>query len=271
MEAVLGSILEAVVEASLDSAPSFSQPLRSPPVLRDISCPAPQCSNCNLRALCLPGKTEDTAIGQVDRLVSTRRRIKRGETLYRAGEPFKSIYAVRSGFFKTFVVTDDGREQITAFQMSGEMMGMDGVGSEHYQLHATALEDSEVCLVPFARLEELSCEIRSLQHQLHRLMSQEIVRGQIVLLLSGMRAEQRVAAFLLNLSQRFAARGFAPNAFNLRMTREEIGSYLGLTLETVSRIFSRFHDSGHVEVQQKQVRLLDPNGLRNLLQQGQAA
>ncbi len=259
------------MEAVLCYAPYIAQPLRSTPVLRDVSCPAPQCSICNQRALCLPGMTEDTAIGRVDRLVSARRRIKRGEMLYRAGEPFKSVYAVRSGFFKTFAITDDGREQVTAFHMGGEMMGMDGVGGEHYRLHALALEDSEVCIVPFARLEELSCEVRSLQHQFHRLMSQEIVRGQFVMLLAGMRAEQRVAAFLLNLSQRFAARGYAANEFNLRMTREEIGNYLGLTLETVSRIFSRFQDSSHIEVQQKHVRLLDPGSLKKLLQQAQAA
>jgi len=192
--------------------------------------------------------------------------VKRGESLYRSGDAFGSIYAVRSGFFKSGVVLEDGRDQVTGFHMPGEILGLDGIGTERHTCGATALEDSEVCVIPFARLEEVSREVRTLQHQFHKVMSREIVRDQGVMMLLGtMRAEERLAAFLLNLSQRFVTRGYSPAEFHLRMTREEIGSYLGLKLETVSRVFSRFQEAGLVAVQQKHIRILDPEGLRALL------
>jgi CRP/FNR family transcriptional regulator len=224
------------------------------------------CSGCSLRELCLPMGLTDEEIERLDRLVYTRRRVKRGESLYRSGDGFGSIYAVRSGFFKSSVVLEDGRDQVTGFHMPGEILGLDGIGSERHTCGATALEDSEVCVIPFTRLEEVSREIRSLQHQFHKVMSREIVRDQGVMMLLGtMRAEERLAAFLLNLSQRFVARGYSPSEFHLRMTREEIGSYLGLKLETVSRVFSRFQEAGLIAVQQKHIRILDPDGLRALL------
>jgi CRP/FNR family transcriptional regulator len=224
------------------------------------------CSGCSLRELCLPMGLSGAEIERLDQLVYTRRRLKRGESLYRSGDGFGSIYAVRSGFFKSSVVLEDGRDQVTGFHMPGEILGLDGIGSERHACGATALEDSEVCVIPFARLEEVSREIRSLQHQFHKVMSREIVRDQGVMMLLGtMRAEERLAAFLLNLSQRFVARGYSPSEFHLRMTREEIGSYLGLKLETVSRVFSRFQEARLIVVQQKHIRILDPDGLRALL------
>jgi CRP/FNR family transcriptional regulator len=205
-------------------------------------------------------------IERLDRLVLTRRRVKRGEYLYRAGDGFTSIYAVRSGFFKSDVNLEDGRDQVTGFHMPGEILGLDGIGTERHSCNAVALEDSEVCAIPFARLEEVSRELRSLQHQFHKVMSREIVRDQGVMMLLGtMRAEERLAAFLLNLSQRFLTRGYSPSEFQLRMTREEIGSYLGLKLETVSRIFSKFQAEGLIEVQQKRIRVLDAEGLKRML------
>jgi CRP/FNR family transcriptional regulator len=224
------------------------------------------CSGCSLRELCLPMGLTPDEIEHLDHLVYTRRRVKRGESLYRSGDAFGSIYAVRSGFFKSGVVLEDGRDQVTGFHMPGEILGLDGIGTERHTCGATALEDSEVCVIPFSRLEEVSREVRTLQHQFHKVMSREIVRDQGVMMLLGtMRAEERLAAFLLNLSQRFVARGYSPAEFHLRMTREEIGSYLGLKLETVSRVFSRFQDAGLVAVQQKHIRILDPDGLRALL------
>jgi CRP/FNR family transcriptional regulator len=224
------------------------------------------CSQCNLRELCLPFGLSDVDMGRLDSLIGGGRKLKRGHYLYRAGDPFESIFAVRSGFFKTDVLTEDGRDQVTGFQMAGEILGMDGISTEIHTCNAVALEDSEVCLIPFTELEMLSSEIHSLQHHLHKVMSREIVRDHGVMMLLGtMRAEERLAAFLLNLSQRFSARGYSPAEFHLRMTREEIGSYLGLKLETVSRAFSRFQDDGLISVQQKHIRIVDIPRLKTLL------
>jgi len=224
------------------------------------------CSNCNLQELCLPFGLSHNEIAKLDELVSTRKRLKRGEHLYRAGEPFDAIYAIRSGFFKTDVLIEDGRDQVTGFQMTGELLGLDGISSEAHTCNAVALEDSEICVIPFSLLEELSREIHSLQHHFHKVMSREIVRDHGVMMLLGtMRAEERLAAFLLNLSQRFTARGYSPAEFNLRMTRDEIGSYLGLKLETVSRAFSRFQEEGLIAVQQKHIRILNTQGLKKLM------
>jgi len=224
------------------------------------------CSNCNLRELCLPYGLNLEELERLDDLVSTRRRIKRGDHLYRAGAAFDSIYAIRSGFFKTDVLLEDGRDQVTGFQMAGELLGLDGICTEFHTCNAIALEDSEICSIPFSRLESLSREIQNLQHHFHKVMSREIVRDHGVMMLLGtMRAEERLAAFLLNLSQRFTARGFSHAEFYLRMTREEIGSYLGLKLETVSRAFSRFQEEGHIAVQQKHIRILNVNGLKALM------
>lgn len=226
------------------------------------------CSTCNLRELCLPFGLSLEELERLDDLISTRRRIKRGDHLYRVGDSFDAIYAIRSGFFKTDVLLEDGREQVTGFQMGGELLGLDGISTEHHTCNAIALEDSEICAIPFARLESLSREIHTLQRHFHKVMSREIVRDHGVMMLLGtMRAEERLAAFLLNLSQRFTARGFSHAEFYLRMTREEIGSYLGLKLETVSRAFSRFQEEGHIAVQQKHVRILDVDGLKALLNQ----
>ncbi len=224
------------------------------------------CSNCNLRELCLPFGLSIEELERLDDLVSTRRRLKCGEHLYRSGVSFDAIYAIRSGFFKTDVLLEDGREQVTGFQMAGELLGLDGISTEHHTCNAVALEDSEICAIPFSRLESLSREIHTLQHHFHKVMSREIVRDHGVMMLLGtMRAEERLAAFLLNLSQRFTARGFSHAEFYLRMTREEIGSYLGLKLETVSRAFSRFQEEGFIAVQQKHIRILDVAGLKALM------
>jgi CRP/FNR family transcriptional regulator len=221
------------------------------------------CSNCNLRELCMPVGISPTEIDQLDELVYTRRKIKRGEALYRGGEKFEALYAVRSGFFKTRLNLQDGRDQVTGFSMAGELLGMDGIGSDQHTVDAVALEDSEVCMIPYAHLETLSGEIPSLRSHFHKVMSREIVRENSVMMLLGtMRAEERLAAFLLNLSQRMQSRGYAALEFHLRMTREEIGSYLGMKLETVSRLFSRFQADGLIAVEQKYVKIQDLDGLK---------
>lgn len=226
------------------------------------------CSKCNLRELCLPGGLPDHELDQLDNLIRVRRSCRKGEHAYRAGDPFESLYAVRAGFFKTNLLNEDGRDQVTGFHMAGELMGLDGISTDQHPCDAVALEDSEVCVIPFSRLEELTREAPSLQRHLHKIMSREIVSDQSVMMLLGsMRAEERLAAFLLNLSQRMTARGYSPSEFYLRMTREEIGSYLGLKLETVSRVFSRFQNEGLIAVQQKHIRILDIPKLRKIVGQ----
>jgi CRP/FNR family transcriptional regulator len=224
------------------------------------------CSSCNLRELCLPLGLARHDLDRLDSLVAARRTVTRGDTLFRAGDEFESLYAVRTGFFKTCVSSEDGRDQVTGFQMAGELLGLDGISNDRHACDAVALEDSQVCVIPYAELEFLSHEFTELQHQFHKIMSREIVRDHgVMLLLGSMRAEERLAAFLLNLTQRLQARGFSASSLILRMTREEIGSYLGLKLETVSRTFSKFQDDGLLEVKQRQIRILDQVGLQQLL------
>jgi len=227
------------------------------------------CSTCSLRELCLPVGLNHEEVSKLDELVFLRRTVKRGDYLFRAGDPFDSLYAARSGFFKTKLLLEDGREQVTGFHMAGELMGLDGIGPERHTCDAVALEDSEVCVIPFQRLEGLSREMEALQHHFHKVMSREIVREHgVMMLLGSMRAEERLAAFLLNLSQRLSTRGYSAQEFNLRMTREEIGSYLGLKLETVSRVFSKFQEQGLIAVQQKNIRILDTAQLREMIGRG---
>ena len=224
------------------------------------------CSSCNLRELCLPVGLSRENLDRLDTLVATRRTVARGESLFRAGEVFLSLYAVRTGFFKTCVSSEDGRDQVTGFQMAGELLGLDGISTDNHTCDAVALEDSQVCVIPYGQLEALSHEFTELQHQFHKIMSREIVRDHgVMLLLGSMRAEERLAAFLLNLTQRLQARGFSASSLILRMTREEIGSYLGLKLETVSRTFSKFQDDGILDVKQRQIRILDQDKLQKLV------
>jgi CRP/FNR family transcriptional regulator len=224
------------------------------------------CSNCNLRELCLPVGFSERELDRLDSMVATRRIVHRGDLLFRTGDAFDSLYAVRTGFFKTRVSSEDGRDQVTGFQMAGELLGLDGIGSERHTCDAVALEDSQVCVIPYGQLEYLSREFTDLQRQFHKIMSREIVRDHgVMLLLGSMRAEERLAAFLLNLTQRLQARGFSPSSLVLRMTREEIGTYLGLKLETVSRCFSKFQDDGILQVKQRQIQVLDPAALQTIV------
>lgn len=224
------------------------------------------CASCNLRELCLPVGMSNEQLDHLDTMVATKRTVTRGNTLFRAGDAFLSLYAVRTGFFKTCVASEDGRDQVTGFQMAGELLGLDGISSDKHTCDAVALEDSQVCVIPYHQLEDLSREFSDLQRQFHKIMSREIVRDHgVMLLLGSMRAEERLAAFLLNLTQRLQSRGFSASSLVLRMTREEIGSYLGLKLETVSRAFSKFQDDGVLEVKQRQITVLDPAKLQKLV------
>jgi CRP/FNR family transcriptional regulator len=221
------------------------------------------CSNCNLRELCMPLALNEEELQKLDDLVTTRRKIPRGKTLYRNGERFSALYAIRKGFFKTTVASADGRDQVTGFQMAGEVIGLDGIVSDQHTCDAVALEDAEVCIMNFDLLEDLSREITALQRHVHKVMSREIVRENgVMLFLGSMHADERLAAFLLNLVQRLHIRGFSESELILRMTREEIGSYLGLKLETISRTFSKFVKQNIIEVKKRHVRILNADALK---------
>lgn len=224
------------------------------------------CANCNLRELCLPVGLSIGDLDKVDELVALRRKVRRGESLFRTGDLFESLYAVRVGFLKNTMVTGDGREQVTGFHMAGEIVGLDGISTEKHTCDASALEDAEVCVIPYGRIDDIATQVPALRNHFHRVMSREIVREHGVMLVLGtLMAEERLATFLLNLSQRFEARGYSTSEFVLRMTRAEIGSYLGLKLETVSRLLSRFVRDGMLEVDQKRVRIVDAEGLRAIV------
>jgi len=229
------------------------------------------CSKCNLRELCLPGGLDAEDLSRIENVVYARRRVKRGEALYQAGAEFNALYAIHSGSFKTSLFDGEGHEQVSGFFMGGELLGLEGLGAGRYNAAAVALEDSEVCVLPYALIEELAREVPALQRRLHAVLAREIVRDHGVMMLLGtMRSEQRLATFLLNLSARSVRRGYSSSEFHLRMTREEMGSYLGLKLETVSRLFSQFHDAGLIEVDHKHVRILDVRGLERMLNERSA-
>jgi len=242
----------------------FTRPVGVPVGAHDATC-----AKCNMRESCLPGTVPSDDLDRIEDIVQARRRMKRGERLFDAGDEFKSLYAIRSGFFKTSLVDGEGREQVTGFFMGGELLGLDGLGTSRYDSSAIALEDSEVCVMPYQLIEEIGREVPSLWRGLHVVLAREILRDHgVMLLLGSMCAEERLATFLLNLGKRLLRRGFSPSNFVLRMTRDEIGSYLGLKLETVSRVFSTFQRRGLLEVRDKHVSITDIGQLERLLASG---
>lgn len=234
-----------------------------------VAGPAPLatlCSTCHLKDLCLPCGLAGKEVERLDDLKFARRKLKAGQALYLEGDRFQFIYAVRSGTLKSSLTLRDGREQVTAFHMAGELMGLDGAANGAHASAATALEDAEICAIPYAHLNALAVGNSSMQQVVARLMSREIVREHgLMMLLGSMNAEERLAAFLLNLSQRLKARGYSASEFHLRMSRGEIGSYLGMKLETVSRTFSAFQQQRLLEVDKKHVRITDLEGLARSL------
>jgi CRP/FNR family transcriptional regulator len=214
----------------------------------------------------MPVGFDEKDMHKLDEVVTTRKKIKQGDMLFENGETFTSLYAIRTGFFKTSVASEDGREQVTGFQMAGEIIGLDGIVNDHHTCNAVALEDAEVCVMPFEHIEDLSREFPVLQKHVHKIMSREIVRENgMMMLLGNMSAEERLANFLVNLIQRLYARGQSQSEFILRMSREEIGSYLGLKLETVSRTFSKYSEEGIIEVKQRHIKILKPDALKQLV------
>jgi len=232
--------------------------------LQNIQALCSNCSSCSAHQLCLPMGLNAQETQQFDHIIG-RRRIARDARLYRVGDTFTSLYAVRLGQFKTHHANPHGAEQISGFQMAGDLLGLDAIGSGLHQSDAIALENSEVCEMPFERLEQLFAEIPSLLRHFHRIMSHEITREQnVILLLGNMRAEQRFAAFLTNLSSRYNARGYSATVFQLRMTREDIGNYLGLTIESISRLLSKLKKDGLLKVSNRNIEIRDLPALKRL-------
>ncbi len=250
----------AVLEAPIRPLPFLRQEAaRTSPPLSPLST---QCSTCHLRDLCLPCGMTGHDVDELDNLMFSRRKVAAGQDLYQEGETFAYIYAARSGTFKTRLTLPDGREQLMGFYMAGELMGLDGIASGKHASSAIALEDAEVCAIPYSHLAKVAMGAAGLQDAVTRLMSREIVREHsLMMLLGSMNAEERLASFLLNLSQRLKARGYSPSEFHLRMSRAEIGSYLGMTLETVSRTFSAFQQQRLLEVDKRHIRIIDLDGL----------
>lgn len=231
----------------------------------DVKChnnPQVSCGDCRLSTICLPISLHIDDIDKLDEIIQRGRPLQKGDYLYRANDDFHSVYAVRSGTVKAVTITDDGQEQVTGFYLPGEIIGMDGIGDSRYTNSAIALETSAVCEIPFSRMEELSLQIPTLQRHFFQLMSREITADQqLITLLSKNSAEERVAALLLSISSRNARRQLSATSFRLPMSRADIGNYLGLTVETVSRVLGRFQKQNILSVDKKEINITDLDAL----------
>ncbi len=258
---IMGVFLPAASTGSAAKVPRHTMSELRPKVV-DLSTLKVACTDCALYELCLPPGLGDADLERLDHIIRRRKPVKRGVHLFNVGDPFRMIYALRSGSVKTYTVVGDGREQITGFYLPGELLGLDAISSGIHPCGAKTLETTSVCEIPFNRLQQLSENIPGLQKQLYRIMSKEISQEQSMLMLLGKRTvEERLAAFLLSLSTRFYERGFSSSEFNLSMSRHEIGNYLGMAVETVSRTFTRFQEEGLIEAERKRIRLRDLKGL----------
>jgi CRP/FNR family transcriptional regulator len=215
--------------------------------------------------LCLPASIGSEDLPHLDRVVEVKKSLDREQTLYAAGQAFHALYVVRSGAFKTFTVDSDGESQVLGFHLPGEIMGLDAIASGRHQCSAEALDRSSACEVPYDRLEIVAHELPGLQHELMRVISREVQHDQRHLVMIGRKvAIERLAIFLRSLSQRLERVHRDPNLFVLPMSRRDLANYLGLVIETVSRLFSRLAELGAIEVERKTIRIVDPAKLRSL-------
>jgi len=231
----------------------------------DIAALKAACSDCSLRGLCLPLGLGHEDMRTLEGSIKSHRKLNKGDALYRVGDPFRSLFAIRTGSTKTCEIAADGSVQITGFHLPGELLGIDAINSEKHPCEVIALETTEVCELPFGKLETLARELPGLQHQLFRLMSRELADEEVQLLMLGrMKADERLAAFLLSFSKRFQLLGYSPTDLRLPMSRQDLGEYLGLALETVSRLFSRFQEENLITVQGRNVKLLNVIRLKSI-------
>lgn len=223
------------------------------------------CQDCSISQLCIPFTLNESELHLLDQIIDRKKPIQKSQLLFQAGDPLRALYAIRSGTIKSYTITEQGDEQITAFHLAGDMVGFDAINHMCHPSFAQALETSMVCEIPFEILDELSGKMPKLRQQIMRLMSSEIKGDQdMILLLSKKNAEERLAAFIHNLSSRFSQRGFSAKEFRLTMTRGDIGNYLGLTVETISRLLGRFQKSGMLNVKGKYITILQLDELRRL-------
>ncbi len=238
---------------------------RNSPTVVDIASLKAACGNCSLYELCLPVGLDPADIDELDRIVDHRRPVARGMSVFRVGDIFHALYAIRTGSVKTYTITIDGGEQITGFHLPGDIIGLDAISASHHPCGAETLETTSLCELPFPRLEDLTTVIPGLGRQLLRIMSREIHSdGELLTLLGKRSAEERLAALLLSLSSRLHRRGLSAREFNLSMSRNDIGNYLGLAVETVSRLFTRFQQQGLISVRNKYICLEYQTGHRAL-------
>jgi len=222
----------------------------------------PACESCGVRKLCLPVSLNDDELSNMHALVKQRTTLKKGDHLFRSGDSFRSLFAIQTGAMKTYGMTLDGKEQITGFHLTGEVLGLDAIDEDNHHCNAVALEKTEICELPYSDLESLEIKTPNLSHDLSRIMSREIRREQhALMLLTSTTAEQRVARFLLNLHQRQQERGASNNTLHLPMTRQDVGNYLGMAFETVSRQLARLQDSQLLDIKNKDITLLDIDAL----------
>lgn len=230
-----------------------------------FACPI-SCRNCRMSSLCIPMSLRSDELYKLDQIILRGKPLQVRQSIFRAGDPFTSIYAVRSGSVKAFRLDDDGREQVVAFYLPGEIFGWDGLADSHYQNTAVALETTSVCEIPFEQLDHLASSITSIQNYTTKLMSREIINGQrLIALLAGNSAHQRLASLLISLSDRLALQKLSSTRFRLPMSRGDISNYLGLTVETVSRTFSYFQKMGYLRVNKKEVELLNLDALQEVI------
>lgn len=216
------------------------------------------CHDCSMGALCIPFTLNDNELDQLDDIIERKKPVQKGEQIFKSGDPLKSLFAIRSGTIKSYTITEQGDEQITGFHLAGDVIGFDGIHAQQHQSFAQALETAMVCEIPYSTLDELSGSMPKLRQQIMRLMSNEIMSDQeMILLLSKKNAEERLAAFISNLATRYGNRGFSAREFRLTMTRGDIGNYLGLTVETISRLLGRFQKAGLIEVKGKYITIVD--------------
>lgn len=236
-----------------------------PRVAEPEVCSPVTCKDCGIYGLCREVNGPDVDLRLLETIVRNRKIFKRGELLYRIGEPLRAVYAIRCGSVKSYVLTNDGRVQITGFHITGEVIGLGAMVANQYMSEARALETTMVCEVPIDVLEAYSEEVPSVRQQMLKIMSQEILDNQELMLLLGKKnADERLATFLLSLSRRFQRRSYSPSQFNLSMSRSDIGNYLGMAEETVCRVFTRFQDDGLLTTERRQVQLLDQDRLKSI-------
>lgn len=227
------------------------------------------CGNCRLNSICLPLALESDDIQLLDDIIQRSKPLQKNQHLYREGDDFQSVYAVRSGTLKAYKTTDDGREQVTGFYFPGEILGMDGISNNSHASSAKSLETAAICEIPFSSLEKLSTLMPNLQRHFFQLMSREITEDQqLITLLSKNSADERVASLMLSISTRNSRRKLSATQFRLPMSRVDIGNYLGLTVETVSRVFSRMQKMDILQVDNKEIEILDLQGLRSMANLG---